>query len=130
MPRRPVAASLFAGLFAIQLVLAGVSGACSMRDHAAAASPAAEDMRMADMTMADMPMTRAGTTGDGSESIPCDHPVSPDRCQTMAPCVASYVLPRAVSLAAPPVIVASVAVAFEAMPLSASLAPEPPPPRA
>lgn len=134
MPRRSLAAVLLAGLFAFQLVLAGASAACPMVDSATAASGGGDAVAlpaMAGMPMADMPMAAAPGGAPASGDAPCEHPVSPSDCHSMAPCAPSFLAASPDPVDAPPGGVPMPAVAaLVSMPISVSSAPEPPPPRA
>lgn len=135
MLARRAAAALFAGLFAIQLVLAGAIAACPMSDHRTrvrSASEAAASGTVAASVPEDMPgmtMTaRNGATETGESA--CDHPVSPEQCRAMALCTAGFLPAGPAAAAQPAPIPETVVAALVAMPLSVSFPPERRPPRA
>lgn len=98
---------LFAGLFTFQLVLAGSVAACEVGDHEA---------------------EHGHTTA--ADTVPCDHPVSPEHCLTMLPCAAAFLPARHTSPSPSVHVTQSVFTTLVAMPRSVFLPPDPPPPRA
>lgn len=135
MSARRASAVLFAGLFAIQLVLAGVVAACPMWDHKtpghlvpASAMSGAMSAGMQD-DMQGMAMI-AESNGAETDDAPCDHPVSPEECRTMAPCAVGILVPASAAEPQPALLPGTVVAALVAMPPSVSSPPELPPPRA
>lgn len=134
MLARRAAAALFAGLFTIQLVLAGAIAACPTSDHRTPvrAAEAAASGTVAANVPDDMPcmtMTAMNGAAETDESS-CDHPVSPEPCRAMVLCTAGFLPagPAAAAQPAPPP--ETVVAALVAMPLSVSFPPERRPPRA
>lgn len=120
MIRRPV--GLFVeGLFAFQLLLAGASNFCPMWDHGSAASDAGAAATHVEMNMPGMPM---------DDAAPCDHPVSPEQCQTMAPCASAFLVVAIAEERSTGAHTSGVLAAMISVPRSISFTPEPPPPRA
>ena len=138
MSARRASAVLFAGLFAIQLVLAGVVAACPMWDHempghlapayamSGAMSAGMQDDMQGMQGMAMIAMVDGAETDDA----PCDHPVSPEECRTMAPCAVGILVPASAAEPQPALFPGTVVAALVAMPPSVSSPPELPPPRA
>lgn len=135
MSARRSAAVLFAGLFTLQLVLAGIVAACPMWDHKtpehlvpASAMSGAMSAGMQD-DMQGMAMI-AESNGAETDDAPCDHPVSPEECRTMAPCAVGILVPASAAEPQPALFPGTVVAALVAMPPSVSSPPELPPPRA
>jgi hypothetical protein len=132
---RSVAVALLAGLFTLPFALTGAAPSCAMWDHGTSGRPTAEAAPsgavaasmhhdMWGMTMVAM----HGTTE--TDEGPCDHPVSPEQCRTMAPCTAGFLPGRAAAEPAPAQPSESILANLVAMPPSVSFPPALRPPRA
>lgn len=137
VPFRRSAAALFTGLFTLQLLMAGAVAACVPWDHPA--QQASDTATVAGVHAA------AGATHDGhdgqstttaingatnSDEEPCNHPVSPEQCRTMASCAAGF-LPALPSACVPATkVIETIVAALVTMPWSVSFPPERRPPRA
>lgn len=147
MPRRRLAAALLSGLFTLQLVVAGVSAACPMWDHAgqviaprtSASQTADVGMNMAGMmdgmVMPEAPTNPAAASDAAADGVvpvpaPCEHPASPGECQTMAPCSVGFLAPPRELASEASVASLGVVAALVAMPASVSTRPDLPHPRA
>lgn len=138
MSARRTAAVLFAGLFALQLVLASVVAACPMWDHgapwrpdsgAAAGSAMPAALQDALPSMQGMVMI-AMSGGTETDDAPCDHPVSPEQCRTMGPCVVGSLAAATASELQLAPVAGTVVATLVVMPPSVTSPPELPPPRA
>lgn len=136
MSGRRAAAVLFAGLFALRLVLAGIVAACPMWDHGApqrsASASAVSGAVSAEMQgmqgMQGMAMIAISGSTETDEA-PSDHPVSPEECRTMTPCAAGLLAATSAPAPQPARIPGTVVAALVAMPPSVTSPPELPPPR-
>lgn len=132
MSRSPLVALLLSFSFALQLVLTGAGTTCILPGGAGHGSGIAAAVDgMPGMNMADRPAkTDASPDDRGSAEAPCNHATARVSCVIMAPCAGGFVGNVAtVSAGTSPALI-SVAGALVAMPLSPTIPPEPPPPRA
>lgn len=132
---RQAAAALFAGLFALHFALAGAVAACPMWDHGTrgrSAVEAAASGTVAASVPDDMQgMTMLAMNGaTETDESPCDHPVSPEQCRTMAQCTVGFLPAGPAAAAQPAPVTETIVAALVAMPPSVSFPPECRPPRA
>lgn len=132
---RSAAAALFTGLFTLQLVLAGSVAACATWDHgtheASASETAASDHEAASTTRDMHGMTTTEMNGaTQTDEAPCNHPLSPEQCLTMAPCATGFLPAASTAEASAAPVIETIVAALVAMPRSVSFPPERRPPRA
>ena len=124
MTPSPLISALLSVCFGFQLLLAGGGAMCVDADHGAMhAAGSADDAAMAGMDM-DMPMP----SSDGQ--APCDQPSAPGACQLMGPCSGAFIAIAMADLEQPAVASSRVLSPTALPPLSRTVPPEPPPPRA
>lgn len=124
------AATLFAGIFALQLSLAGGDASWLMVEHGAM-----DSQEVASAAMNAMPGMTAGQPAEADRNAvppaeePCDSSTSHTPCRTAAPCNTGYVVPCAGVESLPAAASGSPPVELVSMPISHFTAPELPRPR-
>lgn len=123
-------AALLSGALLLQLVLVGSGFACALPMQMATDAPGADMTAMAGM---DMPSTDAApipASTPAPDDAPCRLPWAPAGCQSMAPCAPTVVASAVVTVSLPPGAVATEVTLAVLGPLTRSIPPELPPPRA
>ena len=131
-PRRVTAVVL--SLLLAHVAWVGNRSACDLAAHDHPQPAAMADMNMSAMDMAGMlrPGLNPGDTAGSSEDphAPCSLPWATDGCRSAATCAPTALASLVPVLSVPQAAPFSVAAAGDVMPLSLTLVPELPPPRA